>query len=36
MRQISEEFWEQNIDVYHLFIDFYAAYDTVCGKKIWS
>jgi hypothetical protein len=32
MRQIMEECWEQNIDVYYVFIDFQSAYDTVWRK----
>jgi hypothetical protein len=36
MRQIMEKYWEQNIDVYYLFIDFESAYDTIWRKEIWS
>jgi hypothetical protein len=36
MRQIMEKCWEQNIDVYYLFIDFQSAYDTIWRKEIWS
>ena len=31
-----EECWEQNVDVYHLFIDFQITYDTELRKEIWS
>jgi sorting nexin-29 len=36
VRQILEKYWEQNIDVHQLFIDFQAAYDTVWRMEIWS
>jgi hypothetical protein len=36
MRQISEKYWEQNIDIHYLFIDFQAAYDNVWRNEIWS
>jgi hypothetical protein len=31
-----EKCWEQNIDIYYLFIDFQSAYDTVWRKEIWN
>jgi len=31
-----ETFWEWNIDIHHLFIDFQAAYDTVHRTEIKS
>jgi hypothetical protein len=36
MRPILENYWEQNIDVYHLVTDFQAAYVTVLIKQMWS
>jgi hypothetical protein len=35
-RQILEKFWERNIDVPQLFIDFKAAYEAIWRKEIWS
>jgi len=36
MRQVLEKCWGQNIGVYHLFIDFELAHDTIWRKGIWS
>jgi hypothetical protein len=33
MRQILENYWEQNIEVYRIFIDLQAGYDTVWRKE---
>ena len=34
MRQILEDCWEQNTEVYHSFMDLQAAYDTVWRKEL--
>ena len=36
LRQIQEKFWEVNRDVYHLFIDFKQAYDSVHRDSLWN
>jgi hypothetical protein len=36
LRQILEKTWEYNIDTYHLFVDFKAAYDSVSRTKLYK
>jgi len=31
-----EKFWEENIDIHSIFIDFQAACDPVWRKEVWS
>lgn len=32
VRQIAEKFWEFNIDLYHIFVDFKQAYDSISNS----
>ena len=36
VRQILEKWWDQNINVHHLCIDFQTAYYTVWKREMWS
>jgi hypothetical protein len=34
MRQILEKYWEQNVDVHHLYFDLQAAYDYMEERNV--
>lgn len=36
MRQIAEKFWEYNIDLYQMFVDFRQAYDSTSRRKLYK